>query len=88
MNDSLRADFEKSFELLAVEVQGLCERVKALEWDREKDSYDFMQVSQGFEHLCAGVLKVRNYCGQSDERYVDGLLGVFSKIVSDFVGEK
>ena len=53
-------------------------------WDaievKEDTAYTFQSYCEGFEHLCAGVLKLKNYCGQSDERLIKGLSEIFEKI--------
>ena len=48
--------------------------------DKEDTAYTFQSYCEGFEHLCAGVLKLKNYCGQSDERLIKGLSEIFEKI--------
>ena len=47
-------------------------------WD--ECAWKFKEYCEGFEHLCAGVLKLKNYCGQSDERLIKGLSEIFEEI--------
>ena len=47
-------------------------------WD--ECAWKFKEYCEGFEHLCAGVLKLKNYCGQSDERLIKGLSEIFEAI--------
>ena len=48
--------------------------------DREDTAYTFDSYCKGFEHLCAGILKAKNYCGTTDPEYTNGLLEIFKKI--------
>ena len=43
-------------------------------------AYTFAEYCKGFEHLCAGILKTKNYSDHFQKEYVDGLLEVFTKI--------
>ena len=59
-------------------------------WDavgtHEDTAYTFDSYCKGFEHLCAGILKLKNYCSGYDEDIVAGIKEIFEKI-KDKVGK-
>ena len=49
--------------------------------DKEDTAYTFQSYCEGFEHLCAGVLKLKNYSQVAvTDEYMDGLAEIFEKI--------
>jgi len=74
---ALRADLDASCKTIAEEFKRIEDRIDLIEGD---DALDFRAYCAGFEHLCAGVLKLKNYCGHSDDVFVDGLKEIFEKI--------
>jgi len=48
-------------------------------WD--ECAWKFKEYCEGFEHLCAGVLKLKNYSQVAvTNEYMDGLAEIFEKI--------
>ena len=46
----------------------------------EDTAYTFAEYCKGFEHLCAGILKLKNYCGEYNAEIIRGIIEVFEKI--------
>ena len=47
---------------------------------QNETAYTFAEYCKGFEHLCAGVLKLKNYSGEVGSAYLVGIDEVFQKI--------
>ena len=98
----VETDVETDYEMMALTNSEIKDRFKEIWTVIEgggETAYDFKEYCEGFEHLCAGVLKLKNYCCGRDDKivfgnaqYMDqlfsGVKEIFEKIKSDFVKEK